>query len=317
MKNKIAQIEERINRAKKILIISHISPDGDSIGSILGFGFGIRKKYSNKIIDIAVADMISTRYSFLELQEIYYTKSTEKYDLVFVLDCGDIKRAGMEIEESKIINIDHHITNTEYGNIAIVNPKASSTSEIIMEILKYMNIEIDKVMAESLYTGITTDTGSFKYSNTTATTHRLVAELIETGIDINKISTALYQNRSFKTIELMKEAIENMEVFFDRKIVFLEITESMLKRCNATAKDSDMLVEFLRDILGVEISITTKPMEDEIKVSMRSKLYADVSKIAKKFGGGGHIQAAGFTSSIELDELKKLLIEESKKEIKK
>ncbi len=317
MKTKANRIKEKIDEAEKILVVSHISPDGDSIGSILGLGLGLQKEYTDKTVHIAIADMIPGRYSFLKTDNILFTKSSEKYDTVFVLDCGDLERAGMEIDEKKVINIDHHITNPEYGELTLVKPDASSTSEIVGELLKELGIELDKDIAESLYTGITSDTGSFKYSNTTGKTHRIAADLLDTGIDIDKISTKLYQNRSVTATKLMKEAIDNMKLFLGGKIVFLEINQEILDRCGANVRDSDMLVEFLRDMEGVEISILLKPLEKGYKGSLRSKTDADVSGIASEFGGGGHVKAAGFASTLPKEEIVQKLVEYAKDEIKR
>ncbi|MDO5708035.1 MAG: bifunctional oligoribonuclease/PAP phosphatase NrnA [Andreesenia angusta] len=317
MKKIINNLEKKLSESKNILVISHISPDGDSIGSILGLGFGLRKKYGNKKIDIAIKDEVPKRFSFLKTENIGEIKSSDDYDLVFVLDCGDLHRAGISIEKSKIINIDHHITNPKYGTINIVKSEASSTSEIVFNILKAMDISIDEDIAESLYTGILTDTGSFRYSSTSSNSHRVVAELIDIGINRDKIVNAIYQNNSLAYIRLLKEAIDNMELFFDDRIAYLLVDKDIIEKSKSDMKYSDILVEFLRDIEGVEISIVLKKLDNGLKGSLRAKSIADVSGIASKFDGGGHIRASGFFSTMPIDELKKELISNAEEELKK
>lgn len=304
----INSLLNKLEESEKILIISHKSPDGDSLGSILGLGLALKKKYGEKI-NIAINDPVPERFDFLKTDNIGYTDSSEDYDLVMMLDCADINRAGIEIDSEKIVNIDHHITNKSFGKLNFVYSEASSTSEIVFNILKEMNIEMDKDIAEALYTGILTDTGSFKYSSTSPDTHRVAGDLLDIGIDRDKIVQRLFQNSSLKTIQLMKEAVINMEMFYSGKMAYLDVTDEILKNSGAEVNETESLVEFLRDIEGVEVSVMLKDSESGTKGSMRSKKDVDVAKIASVFGGGGHTRAAGFSSDLERSEIKEKLIE--------
>ena len=312
----ISNIVDRINNSDNILIISHKSPDGDSIGSILGLGISLKKAF-DKNINISINDEVPNRFSFLKTEEIGYVDSTEEYDLVFMLDCGDFHRAGIHVDSEKVINIDHHITNPHYGDINFVKSDASSTSEIVYDLLKDMNIELDIDAAEALYTGIVSDTGSFKYSCTSPETHLVASELVSRGIDRDKIINNLFQSKKLTSVLLLKEAIEHMELLDEGKISYLYISEELLKNSGARIREGDVLVEFFRDIQEVEVSVTLKKTDEGYKGSLRSKNEIDVSKIASRYGGGGHRKAAGFLTDLDIDKLKIDLINEIKKELRR
>lgn len=298
---------KKLDESENILIISHKGPDGDSLGSILGLGLALKKNYKDKI-NIAINDFAPERFNFLKTDIIKFIGSSEEYDLIIMLDCADINRAGIEIDSKKVVNIDHHITNNSFGEINFVDSEASSTSEIVFNMLKDMDMEIDVDIAEALYTGIVTDTGSFKYSSTKPDTHRVAGELLAVGIDRDKIVQKLFQNNSLKTIQLMKEAVINMEMYNSGKLAYLDITDDILKNSGAAVNETESLVEFLRDIEGVEVSVMLKDSDNGTKGSMRSKNDVDVAEIASVFGGGGHTRAAGFNSTLSRAEIKEKLL---------
>lgn len=303
-----------------ISVISHINPDGDSIGSLLALGTALKRLYNT--VYIFINDELPKKYTFLPgVQDIIVYKHEEEinFDFCFVLDCGDSKRLGYsEIILNKsnvVVNIDHHISNTNFGDINIIDINASSTSEIVFNLLKNNNIPIDKKIATCLYTGITTDTGNFTYDNTTSYTHRVAAELMEQAIDLTNITFHLYQNKPLNSVEFLGDMLRRLKTSFDGKLAIITITEDDLEKYNLSSSDVDGVINYARDIQGVEIAILLKETSDGfVKIGLRSKNTIDVSKLAGKFGGGGHKKAAGATvkgSLVEVQEKIEVQIKKS------
>ena len=312
-------MEEAIKVIKKsdnIYIGSHVQPDGDNIGSILALGMAIKKLKGQ--INIIKVDDIPSDYSFLpSLDLIKEHDIKEDIDLFIALDSSDIDRLGLgkqfALKADRIINIDHHITNDNFGDINIVSNSSGATGEIIYEFIKKMGVEIDKDIATCLYTAISTDTGSFMYGNTSYKTHLIVANLLRLGIDNNYINVNLYQSKSMERTKLFIDSINRLEYFLDGKIGIIAVTQDMLKNNNAKLEDTEGIVSFIRDIDSIEVACLLKEIDNNnVKVSIRSKKEIDVSKICNKFGGGGHIRAAGCTIYNEIDNAKSLILEEIK-----
>lgn len=313
--NNLIEVIDKIQNSKSICLISHINPDGDSLGSLLGLGIALNL-FKDKKINLAKVDEIPRKYSFLPkidyLREIY---ENEVFDLVITLDCSDLNRLGHSkfIAENAdfIINIDHHKSNDYFGQINIVDPNMSSTGELVYHLLKQMDIEIDEDIATALYVSISTDTGSFKYDNTSPSTFEAAAELMRCGIDINRITTEVYQSKSLIRTKLLVKTLNNMEMHLDNRIGIAIVTEEILKDCNATIQDAEGIIEFIRDIEGIEVAAILKEFsKDEMKVGLRSKSDIDVAEIAEKFSGGGHKKASGCTVHKSMEEAKKEVIDE-------
>jgi len=236
---------------------------------------------------------------------------------LIILDSSDENRLGKNkdlLEGAKyIINIDHHISNTNFGNINMVDSSAAATGELIYSLIKKLDIEIDKDIATCLYTAISSDTGSFMYDNTTSKTHRIISELLELEIDKNNININLYQNRSIERTMLFIKSLETLNLYFDKKVAVVKVTQKMIQDSGAKMEDTEGIVAFIREMADVEVAILLKEFkEDEIKVSMRSKKAADVAAICDKFGGGGHIRAAGCTINLSIDSSEQAIINEIK-----
>ena len=311
-KIELDKIVNCILESQNIYLASHVQPDGDNIGSLLSLGLGLKK--INKNVFILRADIIPADYLFLPSIELIKDYDNKEIDTLIVLDSGDEDRLGKNrdlLSKAKtVINIDHHISNTKFGHLNLIDDKASSTAELVYEVLKALNISIDKDMATCIYTGISTDTGSFIYDSTGAKAHLIAAELIEIGIDKKNININLYQNRSLERSKLFIKALEKLEFYFDNKIALVKVTQEMLKETNTTMEDTEGIVSFIRDISTVEIAVLLKEMDSNtIKVSMRSKRYANVSDICAYFGGGGHIRAAGCTLNSSIKEAEDSLID--------
>lgn len=323
MKNKIKdnftqRFEEAINMINKsdnIFIASHINPDGDNIGSILALGLSLKKLDKN--IRILKTDTIPSDLKFLPGIELIedYKGDMNSEDLFILLDASDEDRLGelknlLEITPN-IINIDHHISNTNFGKINIVDSKASATGELVYRLLDQMSIELDEDIGTNLYAAISSDSGSFKYESVTGDTHRIIGELFELGIDHNNINLNLYEKMSLNRFKLTNELLINAKFYENGKIAIVGVDDDILKKTNTTMEDTDAIVSYLRKIDQVEVACLLKEFEEEeIKVSLRSKEYVDVAEVCGKFGGGGHKRAAGCKILKTIDEAETLLVEE-------
>lgn len=310
---------EKILESKNIFIASHVQPDGDNIGSILALGLALKK--IGKKIYILKSDSVPSDYLFLPNVDIIHDYDDElEIDLLITLDSSDENRLGKNkvlLERAKfIINIDHHISNTNFGHINIVDSSAAATGELVYKIVKKMDISIDKDIGTCIYTAISSDTGSFMYDNTTSETHEIISELLSLGIDKSNININLYQNRSIERTMLFIKSLETLNLYFDNKVAVVKVTRNMLEDSGAKMEDTEGVVSFMREIAPVEIAILLKEFnENEIKVSMRSKRFVDVAAICDTFGGGGHIRAAGCTINFSMDYSEELILNEIKKVI--
>ncbi len=317
MKNNFLETMENIIQTIKgsntIYISSHVNPDGDNIGSTLALAMALKK--INKDVTPLLTGKIPSDYKFLPSIDLYedYSGEIHPIDLFIALDSGDADRLGknkpiLDIAKN-VINIDHHISNTNFGNINLVDLKASATGEIIFDLINAMNIEIDIDIATCLYTAISTDTGSFIYDNVTANTHEIIADLIRVGIDKSEINIQLYGSRSMEKTRLFIEALSTLKLFNNNKIAVVQVTQQMLLDTGTTLDDTEGIISFVREIDSVEVACILKESEKlKTKISMRSKKYIDVSEIAGNFGGGGHIRAAGGTIYENINDAESIVI---------
>lgn len=324
MNNSLDSINEvllRVHSYEKVCLISHIHPDGDSLGSLLSLGLALMQVKDTNLT-IALSDEIPPSFNFLPgIDFIQKIDSSKHFDLLITLDCADKDRIGVDdsfLEENVdiIMNIDHHTSNTRFGSLNLVIENASSTGEIVYELIKNMDINITPDIATCLYVALSTDTGSFKYDNTSYKTHLIVSELIKIGIDTGNINIELYQNRSLGRTKLFIESLNTLQLFENNSIGIVTVTKEMIKRNNATIQDADSIVEFIRDIDCVEVACILKEVDENvIKIGLRSKRQVNVSEIAKAFYGGGHIKAAGCTIYDNVDNAKALILNKIKSEL--
>ena len=312
------KFHEMIEGASNIALASHLNPDGDNLGSLSALSKYLKKL--NKEVYTIFDDVMIDDFKFL-FNGIDTIKSSElkNIDLFITLDSAELNRIGKDAKDlynnsKKTICIDHHHTNDGYADFNVIEKNASSTCEVLFKLLK--KEIIDEEIATSILTGISTDTGSFKYENTSGDTHRIAAELLDLGAKNLDITVNVYQSNPKSKIMLLNEALSRLEFYSDGKIAFIALPKEISLSKDYKKSDSEGIVEYIRDIEGVEIAIFLKEKEDEIRVSFRAKSYADVSKIASKFSGGGHIMAAGATYHGELSKAKEEILNEAIKEIK-
>ena len=315
-----------IKRAGRILILPHIFLDGDALGSSLALSMALKSKSGCEVV-ICTEEPISFNYAFLPETGLIKQyplhigaddSSSGHFDLVITLDTGDIDRLGKRIDYFKkcplTLNIDHHPTNTLFAGYNTVMPERSAVGEIIFELIHLLDIEITKDMAECLYVAIATDTGGFRFSNTTSLSHIIISELLKTGINVADISFRIFDNMTLKKTIAMGKAVESLEMYFGGAFAL------MMVDCPADAseEDYDGIVNIGRNIEGVEVAAMIRQKQDkgEIKVNLRSKEYIDVAAIASKFSGGGHIRASGFTVFGDAADVKGKLMEAVKEQLR-
>ena len=310
------QIAEAINNSKKIIILPHKSADGDCLGS----AFALKLMLQNIGKEVVV---LLEEKPFPRICNIVFGVEDEREienDLVICVDCGDKARLGDRIsffeKGCNTINIDHHPTNTNFATQNYVNPTAAATGEIIFELAQYMNIEINHEIATNIYIAIASDTGGFSYSNTKPKTHRIAAELLETGFDNASINQFLFDSNSMTRLMLMKEALNSLEVYANGKIAIVSITEEQMKNIGAEEDDAGGLISLARSLDTAKISLCIKEQNGgkEVKVSMRSNII-DVSELSKKFGGGGHVRASGCTINADIKTAREMLLSEIEKQL--
>ncbi len=311
-------IKEAILESKSIVILTHDVPDGDAIGSSLSMYLGL--KQLGKEADVIIPKYSKTFSTLPEIDKVKKEGRTENYDLAIALDCGDIKRLNgfaNYFEDAKTrISIDHHGINTMFGDYNFVDPTAPACCQILITVLKFLNIKITKEIGTCLLTGIITDTGGFKYPGVTAETFEFVAELLNDGVNVSEIYRNVLQTISREKFNLRKIAMNRIELLENGKIAFTYITMEDEKQTGS--EDHDGIVEIGRDIEGVEISIFLRETEKEnYKLSLRSNDYANVADISLLFNGGGHTRAAGgVINNMTLDKAKEKIVTECKKHLK-
>ncbi|PKM96068.1 MAG: hypothetical protein CVU84_04530 [Firmicutes bacterium HGW-Firmicutes-1] len=291
----LKDIEELAKDSEDIYILGHMNPDGDCVGATLALAMLLNKKGIRA--NVLLKDVPST-YHFLPLGKWIVDKEPTKVDLLISLDCGDVTRFGEFqkcIDKAKtIINIDHHFSNTNFGKYNYVVSAASSTCEIIYDMIDDKSL-VDVDIATALYTGIVYDTGIFKHSCTTQNTHNIAGSLITYGVDFTEIISKLFFYKSLTGLRAQSKAIENLQMFSLDKIALTYLTRNEIQSLNATKKHTESIVQMLNEIENIECSVFIYETDlHEHKVSLRSKGAVNVCEVAQYFGGGGHKNASGF-----------------------
>ncbi len=318
----IEQVIEVINKHSSFLITSHVSPDGDGIGSQFALhalieGMGKRALIVNE-------DPLPELYNFLPglWRQANDVVRSQKFDAVFVIECASLDRIGSPIELITegivVVNIDHHVSNERFGGVDWVDSGSSSAGEMIYELYRRLDRPIGKEEALFLYIAIVTDTGSFRYANTTPGAHRLAAELLDLGVGPEEVAEKLYENRSISAMRLLGSALSTLRRSEDGRITWLYVTREMMAQAGVKPEEMEGIVNYARSIRGARVALFFKETAEpgEVKVSLRSKDPIDVDEVARAFGGGGHLQAAGCTVKGKIDEVIPLVIKKVKETLK-
>ncbi len=293
------KLDEILKGVKRAGIAGHVRPDGDCTGSCLALYQYLRMYYPEVSTDVYLEEIPNSFHMLTGADEIRHELPEDTgYDVFFALDCGDTKRlgfAGTLFEQAKkTVCIDHHVSNLAFADVNQIVPDASSTSELIYDLLE--KERITKEIAEALYLGIVHDTGVFQYSCTKPSTMEAAAELLRKGIDGPKIIEKTFYEKTYAQNQVLGKALLESICLMDGKVIFSYITKKSMNFFGVKAKDLEGIVSQLRVTTGVEAAIFLYELESgEFKVSLRSKEKVDVSKVAQYFGGGGHVRAAGLT----------------------
>jgi len=293
------KVREAVDRGRRILVATHVDPDGDALGS--AFALALALGGVGKEVAVYLKETIPYRYAFLPRPPVILDKlPQEGYDVVIVVDCGDLQRVGEGFEALKragyLINIDHHETNEAFGNLNIVDERASSTAEILYLILKALGLPIDLPIAKNLYTAILTDTGSFRYQSTTKMAFSICEEMVASGVQPVDIAEEVYESHPKERFFLLCLVLGTLEMFQEDRIAVVRVTQDMFSRTGTNREYTEGFVEYIREIRGVQVACLLREIGNgRFKVSMRSKNGVDVAAVARAFGGGGHERAAGCT----------------------
>jgi len=305
----LKKIAEIIRREKEFLIASHENPEGDAIGSILALGMGLRKM--GKKVTIFNPDPIPEIIMFLPGagKVIRRVPKNRRFDAAFALDCGDPKRLGDAFPKperiKRLINVDHHASNTRFGDMNLVNPQASSTAEMVFDLLREIPVKISRPIGENIYTGILTDTGSFHYSNTTEKTFAVARECVLAGVRPWKIAERVYETQPLARLRLLPLVLKTLEIEEGGRVSSVIVTRRMLARAGAAPALTEDFINFPRSVIGTEVALLFREIEPtKYRVSLRSRGKVDVSRISRMFQGGGHPNAAGCTVEGTLGEVK-------------
>lgn len=308
------QIFDAIENAKKILIVSHVNPDGDTLGAMCALKLYLKDK-ADTLIQTGASVGVPETYRFLP--NINLSKNLDNvqniYDLVIAVDVASIDRmvqnARSIFDNAKMtINIDHHKTNNGYAKLNWVVGNASSAGEVLYNIFKLRNIPISKEMADCIYVSILTDTGGFRYENTSSETLKIASELVELGVNNADLAKKCYNNKPKNMILFQSEIVSKTKFLFNNKVAIAAISQEDYKKFDAKNEYTEGIAETLRTIKSVEISAVLKENDNgHTKASLRSD-NVDVCEVVKKFNGGGHIHAAGCTIKAPLNKAAELLV---------
>jgi phosphoesterase RecJ-like protein len=315
----IEQIVNQFTKCRTVLVASHVNPDGDAVGALLALGLAL--KTMNKGVCIYNQSAIPAVYRFLpSVSTIGQTVALPlEYDAVVVLDCGSIERLGKiapDVRNAQIlINIDHHMTNTRFGHKQLIDPNACATAEIVYRLIKALPVKIDRAMAMAIYTGILTDTGSFRFSNTNKSAFAICAEMIECGANPYEVAQHVYGHYSLGRIKLLNLALDSLEISPNGKMSIMSLTQDMMDNTGTQDEDIDGIINYARRIEDVKIAALIHEIAGngrdrrQYHVSLRSDGSVNVAHIAAYFGGGGHANAAGFSAEATLPELKNKIVQ--------
>jgi phosphoesterase RecJ-like protein len=306
-------VAEAVRANDRFLVVAHENPDGDALGSILAATLALRALEKDAVMYLAGDAPLPGEYHFLPLEELRRVAPDDVEERVLLaLDCASAARLGPEagvLERARlVIDVDHHHDNSRFGAINLIVADASSTAEIVRDLLRELDVALTPEIAEALYVALVTDTGRFQYANTTPKALRLAAELVEAGADVHGIFRQVYETVQFAKLKLLARALDRARLFEGGRLVVSYLVREDFAEAGAEEPYSEGIIDYLRQVEGAEmVALVREPPRDDgpaHRVSLRSSHdEVDVSAIARKAGGGGHRQAAGFSSESSIDEV--------------
>ena len=309
----LAEVAAAIRSHDRFLVTTHENPDGDALGSLLAMTLALRKLDKDAVMYLFGEVPIPNEYEFMQFAGLVRGSNPDTSDrVVIAVDCANERRLGPEsglLENAAlVIDIDHHHDNTRFGKANLIVGDASSTGEILRDVFRELGAELTPDIAEALYIAVVTDTGRFQYANTSAKALRLAAELVEAGADVHRVFQGVYENVAFAKLKLVARALENAEVFEGGRVVVSHLEREDFEAAGAEEPYSEGIIDYLRAVEGTELAalIREPPTANgpTHRISLRTtEADLDVSAIARKSGGGGHRQAAGFSSEATIEEI--------------
>lgn len=310
------RVKELVDRGQRFLIATHTDPDGDALGSAFSLCFALKEL--RKEAWVYLRDSVPYQYEFLPQPRTLLLGPKEitinAFDAFFILDCGDFRRIGDELQRFRnnafIVNMDHHDTNEAFGQINILDERASSTAEILYRVLKALNVPFTNEMAVNLYTAVFTDTGSLRYPNTNALAFTICQEMVNYGVVPSAVASAIYENHPRARFDLLCLALSTLRTYGDGRIAIMYVTREMFDKSRTSKEHTEGFVEELKQMRGVEVSLFVREIDHaRFKASMRGRGTVDLAAVARSFGGGGHKNAAGCTIEAPLEQAIRTLIE--------
>ena len=310
----LRKIADAVRAHDRFLVTTHENPDGDALGSLLAMKLALEELGKDAVIYLAGRTPLPREYRFMQLAGLRRKLPEDLAErVVIAVDCANERRLGADPEAlldvcRLVIDIDHHHDNTRFGDINLVVPDASSTGEILRDLLRELGIGLTPAIAEALYIAVVTDTGRFQYANTTAKALRLAAELVEAGVDVNRVFQGVYENVAFGKLKLLARALERARVLEGGRLVVSHLERGDFEAAGVEEPFSEGIIDYLRAVEGAEIAALIREPPTGNGPSRRVSLRTteedlDVSAIARKSGGGGHKQAAGFPSEATVGEI--------------
>lgn len=306
--NSLEDIVDALKNSDRTGITSHINPDGDSIGSLLGLALVLHGQGKEVCSSLPDPAGYPPQYLFLPGRELLGKPRdfAGKIDVFVALDCSNPDRLG-ELQQAAegagtLVNIDHHEDNKLYGDLNYVDEGASSTAELIFRVTRKAGWKAENEVATCLYTGLMTDTGRFQHRNTTPETFQVASELVESGADIFRASREVYENQSLSYTRLVGKALQRVEIKEECGLIYSYVTLQDLEETGASLSETEDLIDYLRIVRGTRVVALFKELEDgRVRVSLRSRDTLEVGPIARAMGGGGHARAAGYTSEANME----------------
>jgi bifunctional oligoribonuclease and PAP phosphatase NrnA len=317
-----AEIGRALREYQRFVVIGHVRPDGDALGSEIALALSLQKM--GKDVRAWNEEGLLEKFSFLPGTDILSPPPAqpEDFDVAIALDTATQNRLGTAadaVRSTKLwINIDHHASNPRYGDLVYIDASAPATGQILFDLITSEHLPMDRAIAENLFVAISTDTGSFQYPNTTARTFEIGAELVRCGVEVGRICQQLYESYPRRRIELLRSLLETTRFEADGKIASFSLSQKVANELGVIPEDNEGLIDYLRATQGVVIAVFFEELPDgKVRVSMRSKSdAADVCQICLKFGGGGHKLAAGARIRGTLGEVEEKVLKEVREVIR-
>lgn len=312
-------VAERIFEGRRFLITSHRNPDGDALGSSLALQMMIRKM--GKEASVVVRDPFHKSLgqmagaSEVTISDTLPGDYPHGYDAVFTMECPEVERTGFPVLPGPVVNIDHHLGNTMYGEINFLDLDAPSVGEMVLQMNQHLGVPLDRDIATAMYVSLSTDTGFFRYSNTTLRAFEAASQLVRAGANPGEISLWINESNRLSSIKLLGLCLNTLEMHHDARIATLELPRRFFTEAGALPEDSEGVVNYGRTIDGVQVAALFKESDGGTRVSMRAKPGVDTQKVAASFGGGGHKAASGCFLAAPIDEAKRTIVELLSKEI--